>query len=186
MLGDVVLPADGQREVLVHGDSPNTDDNRIEDNGNFDKIDPHSTNKMHTVHFLVEMDRCQAKQTAPCFSLFIPQKSSQVYENNHSWYQLHLQPLLAYNYANHKTTLCLFLQQQLILTSDLHIEIDLPVGYPYLSVFTCAIDTAPNTLHMIVPKLNALILPCSGETKIVRDQSLYVVSPAERFSWFIT
>ncbi len=62
----------------------------------------------------------------------------------------------------------------------------LPVGYPYLSVLICAIDTGPKTLDMIVAKLNAVILPWSGETKIVLDQSLYDVSPMETFSCCMT
>ncbi len=62
----------------------------------------------------------------------------------------------------------------------------LPVGYPYLSVLICAIDTGPKTFAMIVAKLNPVIFPCNGETKIVLDQSLYDVSSLEIVSWCIT
>ncbi len=62
----------------------------------------------------------------------------------------------------------------------------LPVGYPYLSVLICVIETGPKIFAMIVAKLNALILPWSGETNIVLDQSLYDVSPFGIVSCCIT
>jgi hypothetical protein len=56
-----VLLVDDQQVALVHVDSPNIVDSTIEDNGNFDKTNRHSTNKMHMVRFLEEMDQYQAK-----------------------------------------------------------------------------------------------------------------------------
>jgi hypothetical protein len=53
---------DDRQVVLVHVDSPNIVYNMIEDNENFDKINQQLMNKMHTVHFLEEMDQYQAKQ----------------------------------------------------------------------------------------------------------------------------
>ncbi len=61
MIVVVELLVDDQQVVSVHVDSPNIVYNTIEDNENFDKINQQLMNKMHMVHFHVEMDQYQAK-----------------------------------------------------------------------------------------------------------------------------
>jgi len=111
MVVDVVWLVDDRQVASVHVDLPNIDDNMNEDNGNFDKINQHSMDKMHMVHFLVKMDQYQAKYTHASFYTFVEQSVNLlIYENNHILYQSHQLLQLAYNYVNHKTTLCQFLK----------------------------------------------------------------------------
>jgi hypothetical protein len=79
----VELLVDDQQVVLVHVYSPSIVYNTSEDNENFDKINQQLMDKMHMVHFHVEMDQYQAK-----FSIFTQYNSLRtinllVYENNH-------------------------------------------------------------------------------------------------------